>query len=98
MAGKEVPAKERNKCREPESPRACMNPGAEHPGRKDWRCLPEGAEWYPHGKLTLLPCPWSGEKEGRPVPSWWLAIKAVKDPKEQLIWFFNFSEPQFPNL
>lgn len=50
--------------------------------------------------LTLLPCPWSrgGGGEGRPVPSWWLMMKAVRDSKEQLSWFFNFSEPQFPRL
>lgn len=68
------------------------------PQGKGLEVTSRGPVWYPDGKLTLLSCPWSGGKEGRPGPSWRLVIKAARDSKERLVWFFNFSEPQFPNL
>lgn len=92
MAGKEVSAKGKDKCKKPESPSACNDPGAGHPGRKDGRCLPEGAD------SVALSMKGEGGEKGRPVPSWWRMMKAVRDSKEQLSWFFNFSEPQFPRL
>lgn len=44
MAGKEVPAKGKDKCKKPESPSACNDPVAGHPERKGGRYLPEGAD------------------------------------------------------